>query len=99
MSSTARGVSSQMRRQRLAQGGQRVFAGEIVDAAVALGLAEHREDGRGIDFAGLDERHEPGHVARTFGRNADHVDRDRAIAHSASPLDQKINRRSAKPMA
>ena len=86
-----------MRRKRLAQRGYGIFSGEVVDAAVAFSFAEHRKDRRGRDFGRFDELHQTGNVAGTLGRYTQYVYREHA--HSPSPLDQKINRRSVQPMA
>ena len=88
----------EMRRECIAQRGYRIFAGEIVDPAIALGLAEHGKNGRWSKLARVDKRHESRNVTGTSGGNADDVDRNRTPCHSASPLGQKINRRSVKPI-
>jgi hypothetical protein len=93
----ARG-EAQIRRQRIAQDRHSIFAGEIVDPAVALGLAEHRQDRRRRDFTRLDKPHEAGNVAGALGRNAHHINRNRRHGYSASPVDQKINLGSVQPM-
>jgi hypothetical protein len=64
----------EMRRECVAQGGDGVFASEVVDPAIAFGLAQHCENGRGVERAAVDERHEAGHVSGPVGRNANHIE-------------------------
>ena len=64
----------EMRRKRVAQRGHSIFAGEVVDPAIAFGLAEHRENRRRLERAAVDETHEAGHVSRPVGRNANHLE-------------------------
>ncbi|MGY4284951.1 hypothetical protein ACVWXO_004171 [Bradyrhizobium sp. LM2.7] len=68
---------AEMRRQRRAQRGNGVFPGEIIDAAIALGFAEDRQDRCRIDRAGVDHAHEAGHVAGALGGDPDDADRCR----------------------
>ena len=64
----------EMRREGVAQGGDGVFAGEVIDPAIPFGLAQHRQNGRRLERAAVDERHEAGHVSRPVGRNTNHVE-------------------------
>jgi hypothetical protein len=79
----------QMRRERVAQGGDREFPGEIVHPAVALGLPQHRENGLRLERAAVDERHQAGHVSGPSSRNANDFDRIRLHGPSASSPDQE----------
>ena len=63
-----------MRRKRVAQRGDGVFASKVVHPAVAFGLAQHRENGRRLERAAVDESHQAGNVSRPAGWNANHVE-------------------------
>ena len=65
------------------QGG--VAAGEIVDAAIALGLADDGDDGRGIDLAAVDGGGERRGVARARRRPAAARAARRGHGHAALP--------------
>ena len=88
----------QMLRKSLAQGRHRIFAGKIVHPAVALSLAEYGQDRFRRDLPRFDEPQKARYVAGTLGGNANDVDRSCRLTHSASPFDQKINRRSVQPI-
>jgi hypothetical protein len=64
----------EMRRQRIAQCGDRILPGEVVHPTVALGLAEHCENGRRLERAAVDKRHQAGDIAGPAGRNANDVE-------------------------
>ncbi len=81
-----------IRRQGRAERRNGVFPREIVDAAIALGFAQYRDDRLWIDFALLDQAQQAGDITGAFGGNANDV--DRCCAH-ALPLghlraDEKI---------
>jgi hypothetical protein len=50
-----------------------VFPGEIVDATIALGLDQDRNDMRRIEFAGLDQACEPAQIAGSRHGDAEGV--------------------------
>ena len=76
------------RSESVAQCGDGVFAGEVIDPAIPFGLAQHRENGRRLERAAVDKRHEAGHVSRPVGRNADHVERMHLHGPSASSANE-----------
>jgi hypothetical protein len=61
--------------ERGAERGNGIFAREIVDATIALGLAQYREDRFRVDFAGFDQVQQASDVAWAPGRDANDVDR------------------------
>jgi hypothetical protein len=67
----------------VAQCGDGVFAGEVIDPAIAFGLAQHSENGRRLERAAVDERHEPGNVSGSMRWNVDHIERIGLHAPSA----------------
>ena len=58
----------------------RIAAGEVVDAAIALGLADDGDDGRGIDLAAVDGGGERRGVLRAGGRQPQHAGAARRIS-------------------
>jgi hypothetical protein len=52
----------------------RIFAGEVVDAAIALGLAEHRDHVGRSDAAAVEQCRQPGDVARPAAGDAKDLD-------------------------
>jgi hypothetical protein len=64
----------QMRRQGVAQGGDRILSGEIVHAAITFGLPQDRENGRRLEVAAVDKRHQAGNIAGSTGRYPNDVE-------------------------
>ena len=64
----------EMGRKSVTQCGDGVFAREVIDPAIAFGLAQHRENGRRLERAAVDKSHEAGHISWPVGRNAYHVE-------------------------
>jgi hypothetical protein len=60
----------EIRRKRLAQGGDSIFTREIIYPAVAFGLAQHRDNRRRHDLTRLDQTHQAGHITGAFHRDA-----------------------------
>ena len=58
-------------------------AGVVVDAAVALGLADDGDDAVGLDDAVVDEPGQPGRVADALDRDLAHLD---GLGHDCLPL-------------
>ena len=81
-----------IRRQGSVERGNGVFAREIVDAAIAFGFAQYRDDRLWIDFALLDQAQQVGDITGALGGNANDV--DRCCAHALPPehlrADEKI---------
>jgi hypothetical protein len=65
----------EMRRQRVTQCSDGVFAGEVIDPAIAFGLAQHRDNGWRRERAALDEGDDAGHVSGPVSWNANHIKR------------------------
>ncbi|MEY9393698.1 hypothetical protein ABIF79_000073 [Bradyrhizobium japonicum] len=64
-------------RQRRAQRSNGIFPGEVVDTAIALGLAEDGQNRCRVDRAGADDGHEAGDVAGAGGGDLEDADRCR----------------------
>ena len=73
-------------RKRTAQRRNGIFAREIIDAAVALGLSQDRQDRSGLDFTRFDQLEQTRYVTRSFGRDSNDIYQGPAHDHSVVPL-------------